>query len=127
MASSFKGDDIFGSGPHRFGMGRQGSFLVTDAQIASPGPNSYPVGVQELDIVVKGRLVAASEAALWTLRDAVTAMLINPPTAGSLIDLAGRTWTGMSFIRYEEAEVVDRGRVWSVAYVATFRKFNTPP
>ena len=127
MASSFTGEDLFGSGPHRFGMGRQGSFVLTDAQGASPGPNSYPSGVQELDIVVKGRLVAASEAALWAVRDEVTAMLIDPPTSGTLIDGAGRTWTGMSFIRYEEDEVVDRGRVWSVAYVATFRKFNTPP
>jgi hypothetical protein len=85
------------------------------------------VGVQELDITVRGRLVATSEAALWTARDAVTAMLINPPTAGALVDHTGRTWTGMSFIRYEEAEVRDRGRVWSMAYTATFRKFNVPP
>jgi hypothetical protein len=127
MASSFKTQDIFGSGPHRFQVGRRGSFVLSDAQIASPGPNTYPVGVQELDITVRGRLVATSEAGLWSVRDAVVAMLINPPTAGTLVDHTGRSWADVSFIRYEEAEVRDRGRVWSVGYTATFRRFNVLP
>jgi hypothetical protein len=127
MPSSFKGQNIFGSGPHRFAQGRQGSFILVDAQIASPGPNSYPSGVQELDVIVTGRLVATSETALWALRDAVTDMLISPPTAGTLIDGAGRSWEDMSFIRFEEGETTDRGRAWSIAYTATFRRFNVAP
>jgi hypothetical protein len=54
-------------------------------------------------------------------------MLINPPTAGTLIDGAGRSWEDMSFIRFEEGETTDRGRAWSIAYTATFRRFNVAP
>lgn len=127
MPSSFKGVNLFASGPHRFHVGVQGSAVLTDAALGSPGPNSYPVGVRELDILVTGRLAASTAAALDTLRDAVTAMLIQPPTAGSLIDAAGRAWADMSFITYEESGPIDRGRVFSVAYEARFRRFNLLP
>lgn len=125
--SSFKGQDLFGSGPHRVTVGTRGSFVLSDAAIASPGPNTYPVGVQELDVVVAGRLTASSESALNTLRDAVVAQLISPPTAGVLVDQAGRSWADLSFIAYEEQGPVDRGRVRSVAYEARFRRFNVAP
>lgn len=122
MASGFKGKALFASGPHRFAMGRQGEVVATDFALGAPGPGTYALGLAELDVVVTGRLVAASEVALWVLRDAVTAELIHPPTAGTLEDGHGRAWTGMSFWRYEEGEV-ERGRVWSVGYTASFRKF----
>ena len=53
-------------------------------------------------------LVAASEAA---------------DQAGVLIDNSGRSFSNMWFIEYTEADRVDRGRVWSVAYTALFRDF----
>jgi len=76
----------------------------------------------ELDVIIVGRLVASGESALWTLRDAVKAQLAHPPTPGTLIDLYGHTWTNMSFLTFQEMDRVDRGRVWSVAYKAIFRK-----
>lgn len=125
--STFKGQNIFGSGPHRFALGRQGAFVVPQSAFGSPGADSISLGMTELDIVVTGRLIAASEAALRTLRDAVVAMLAHPPAPGTLVDNAGRSWPDMSFIHFEEAGPLDRGRAWSVAYEARFRRFNTTP
>ena len=74
-----------------------------------------------------GRLVAASESGLRTLRDAVAAQLLDPPTAGTLVDTTGRSWAGMSLVEYREEPAVDRGRSWSIAYTAVFRKYRAAP
>lgn len=123
MGSSFKGVDLFGSGPHRFTLGKQGQLVLPDLRFGITGPGSFPYGLLELDVIVTGRLVAADDAALWVLRDAVVGAFEATPTPGTLIDLHGRTWGGMAFIRYEEQEVVDRGRVVSIGYEAQFRDF----
>ncbi len=127
MSSSFKSKNLFGSGPHRFAMGKRGELVVSNFALGGGDAGSVWLGLLETDITVRGRLQAATEAALWTLRDAVLAELIDPPTAGTLIDLNGRTWSSMSFVSYVEGDRTDRGRVRSVTYTAIFRKFNTPP
>jgi len=127
MPSSFKSNNLFGSGPHEFALGKQGSVVVSNLSFGGTDPSSTPIGPRELDVVVMGRLVATSEGGLWTLRDAVTAELLNPPSAGTLSDGRGRSWTNMSFISYEETTPTRTGRVWSVAYTATFRRFATLP
>ncbi len=123
MGSSFKGLDLFGSGPQRFTLGRQGHLVLTDLSFGITGPGTYPYGLLELDVLVTGRLVAATDAALWAVRDAIVGAFETLPTPGTLVDLHARSWTEMSFIRYEEQETVDRGRVVSLGYVATFRRF----
>ncbi len=123
--SSYKGQNIFGSGPHRFSVGEQGQTIVSLIQQGGWVAGTVPVGLRELDVIVRGRLVAASESVLWSLRDAVVAMLQETPTAGTLVDDTGRSWATMSFIRYAEDDRRDRGRVWSVAYEAVFRRFRT--
>lgn len=124
MASSFKGVDLFGSGPHRFSLGRQGQMMLTRLYFGDISPGTIPIGLRELDVIVAGRLAAASESALWTLRDAIVAQLQETPTPGTLIDLHGRTWADMTFIDWREGDRTDRGRVRSVAYVAVFRKIR---
>lgn len=126
MASSFKGLDLFGSGPHRFSQGQQGQVIVNGGVIGLYGPQTFAQGIRELEVFVTGRLIASSEAALWALRDAVTAQLIHPPAPGTLIDVHGRSWAQMSFVDYAEEDRTDRGRVWSIGYVATFRKMIDP-
>ncbi len=127
MASSFKGLDLFGSGAHRFALGRQGLYAVPLSVVGGNATlaGSSWFGDLELEVHVRGRLVAASESALWTLRDAVSAQSASTvsPIPGVLIDLHGRTWASMSFYRYEEEDHIDRGRVWSVGYLARFRRF----
>lgn len=120
--SSFKGLNLFGSGPHRFSLAKQGHLLTSDFFFGGAGGGSTAQGLIDLDVVVRGRLIAASDASLWTLRDSVAAQLLDPPTPGTLIDEHGRSWAGMSFVGYVEEDRVDRGRVVSVGYEAVFRK-----
>ncbi|GMV26806.1 MAG: hypothetical protein AMXMBFR58_28370 [Phycisphaerae bacterium] len=122
MASSFNGVDLFGSGPHRFSVSSRGQLLVRDLDLGGLSPKSHPVGLLELEVVVRGRLVAASNSALWTIRDAITAQLQDPPVMGTLVDHTGRGYTDMSFVLYTEDRRTDRGRVHSIAYAARFRR-----
>lgn len=125
MSSSYKGLDLFGSGPHRFSMGKRGQLVVSHFALGAFDAASTPLGLIETDVTVRGRLVAGGETALWALRDAITAQLVHPPDPGTLIDLHGRGWPGMSFISYAEGDRVDRGRARSVAYTAIFRRFDS--
>ncbi len=131
MASFFNALGLFNSGPHRFGHRAIGELVVPNAALNPVQPGSIAAGPLELVIVVAGRLTATTETALWTLRDAIAAQLTDPPVVASLVDHHGRTWTGMSFVRFEPLEPsggqgagrTDRGRVRSIAYRATFVKF----
>jgi len=127
LSSSFKSKNLFGSGPHRFMMSKRGQLVVSSFALGGGDAGSVWLGLVETDITVRGRLQATTEAALWVLRDAVLEELIDPPAAGTLVDLNERSWSTMSFVSYVEGDRTDRGRVRSVAYTAIFRKFNTPP
>ena len=119
--STFNGQNIF-VGPHRFTVGEQGQVLIPLVSQGALDPASIAIGLREVVVTVTGRLVATTEAGLWTLRDAVTSLLTNPPTAADLVDSHGHTWEDFHFVSFKEGERTDRGRVVSVEYVATFRK-----
>ena len=123
MPSSWKGVDLFGSGPHRFSMTRRGFLLAPDFTRDVPTPVLFEYGAMEWDVVVTGRLVASSDSALWTLRDAIQTSL-DAKGLGTLVDLHGRSWTSMFFRRFTTGEVTDRGREVSIGYVAEFHKFT---
>ncbi len=126
MGSSFKGVDLFGSGPHRFSLDRQGHLVVSAfGGFGDFSPDTFPIGLVELEVVVTGRLVASGESALWTLRDAIVAQLEDSftPTPGVLVDHAGRSFADMVIFDYVEDDRVDRGRAWSLGYEARFRRF----
>jgi hypothetical protein len=124
VSSSFKSVDLFGSGPHRFFYGTQGQHVVALRAFSDPSvPGSAAFGDLELEVFVRGRLVAASEAVLWTLRDAITAQSAFSAGSGTLIDHHGRSWSGMTLWSYEEEDRTDRGRLVSIGYEARFRKF----
>ena len=124
MASSFKGNDLFGSGPHRFAQDRQGQLMLSWISLGTVQPGTVALGLTELDVLVSGRLVAASESALWALRDAIVAEFEESPTEGTLIDLHGHEWEDMTFIDFREGEKTDRGRVVSLTYEAVFRQIR---
>lgn len=119
--SSFKGIDLFGSGPHRFTLGPRGQLVTIDYFGGGAGGGSTAQGPIDGTITVRGRLVASTESDLLTLRNAVMAQLQATPTPGTLIDNHNHSWTGMSFVRYVESGPADRGRVWSIGYEATFQ------
>lgn len=127
MPSSFKSLDLFSSGPHRFAVGRQGQVVSSELFLATPASGTVYHGPAELEITVTGRLVAASEAALWALRDAITAQLLDPPEPGTLVDLHGRTWDDMSFVSFKPDDRTDRARGISLGYQARFLRFREYP
>lgn len=127
MPSSFNALDLFGSGPHRFQEGRRGQVWLEPEQQATATDTTELLGEREVEVVVTGRLVAASEAALWTLRDAIAAQLTDPPTAATLEDQHGHQWSDMSFLDFRPADRIDRGRVFSLAYCAIFRRLAGAP
>lgn len=120
MPSSFKAQDIFGSGPHRFRVMAQGELLVPNVEMDPQQSGSTVIGPLDFVVEVTGRLVSSTEAGLWTIRDTITNLLTHPPVAGTLVDLLGRPWTDMSFIRFEPGTQTDRGRARSIGYRATF-------
>jgi hypothetical protein len=120
--SSYRGLDLFGSGPHRFYFGRQGYLLTLDFFGGGSGGGSTAQGLLDLDIFVRGRLVATGEPSLWILRNAIRAELTVSPPVGTLIDNAGRPWANMSLVQYSERGRRDIGRVYSIRYEALFRK-----
>lgn len=122
MGSSFKGVDLFGSGPHRFEMGVQGVVALPLSAVSGTPTDlgTLAIGDRELRVTVRGRLVAGSESALWTLRDAVTAKSVNSEAVGTLVDENGRSWASLKFLKYTELGPTDRGREWSVGYEALF-------
>lgn len=122
--SSFKGEDLFGSGPHRCFVGRRGYVVTPNAFEPGGGPGSGIRDTRELDIWVRGRLVASSEAALWALREAIAAEFTDPAAEGTFVDTAGRAFNKMTMIRYVEEEVRDRGRVFSMGYEVQLREFG---
>lgn len=123
--SSFRGLDLFGSGPHRFVVPDRSLVVIPLWVIASTGYDdglgSVVLGEREVIVEVRGRLVATSESVLWALRGAVAGEADTPQTSGALVDNNGHTWSDMTLVKYEETGAIDRGRVWSMGYVAVFR------
>ncbi len=124
MSSSFKSLDLFGSGTHRFVPHVRGVQLVPYLALGAQVPGSYVLGTQELTIVVAGRLAAADDAALDGLLSAIQGQLDLVGAPGTLIDHHGRTYTTMTFTRFEPEDRIDRGRAVSLAYVARFHRLN---
>jgi len=121
MPSSFKSLNLFGSGPHRFMVGKRGQLMVADLFLKGFGSGTTPQGLIELDVVVTGRLVATSESALRTLESDIAAQLTDPLQVGTVIDLHGRSFANMSFIAFEQTGPTDRNRRFSMPYAARFR------
>ena len=122
MPSSFKGLDLFGSGPHAFRSMREGQLVVSGFALGGSGAGGVALGLVDVEVRVRGRLVAPSEPVLWRLRDAILAQAVDPPSPGVLVDHFGRRWEGMSLVWFEPAERTDRGRERSLAYECAFRR-----
>lgn len=120
MASTYNGQGIFNSGPHRFVEGPRGVQLLSNARLNVTLPGSAAIGALEPTVVVRGRLVASSESALTALVNAVKAQLTSPPTRATLVDHHGRTYSNMDFVEFTAGDRVDRGRQVSLAYEAVF-------
>lgn len=128
MGSSYKGQNLFGSGAHRFVMGRLGRRIVAGSTIAFdptvPGASEW--GDLEVRIEVRGRLVATGDSALWSLRNSILAEADSAVGSGTLIDEHSHSWPDVKLITYEESGATRRGRKVSVAYTAVFGQLTAP-
>ena len=120
MPSSFAGSTLFSSGPHRFHEEPRGVQTIPNTRLNTFSPGNQAIGPLESAVTIRGRLVAASESALWTLRDAIAAKLTYPPTRATLTDNAGRSWPDMDFVTFTPADRTDRNRQFSLTYEARF-------
>jgi hypothetical protein len=112
--SSYDGDDLFGSGPHRFA---QRSAGVRVQQTTAPGVDGARLtmlGRSATRITQTGRLVAAEVPALLALRDAILDKCDG--RAADLVDGQGATSPNMVIVRFEMAGEIDIGRVCSLRY-----------
>ena len=122
-STTFNSLPLFDSGPHRLVHLPIGEAVLPNGVLNPVNPGSTPIGPIELEMEIRGRLIASSESGLWSLRDAIAAQLTHPPTTGSLEEASGRSWSSMSFVRFTAAGPTDRGRTWSIAYTARFIRF----
>jgi hypothetical protein len=123
MASTFAGMALFGSGPHRFAMGRVGRHVLEPDRGQNTLPTTWDRARAELQVVQTGRLIGADEADLWAQVDAIQAEAELPRT-GTLVDHHGRSWTGLTLLRFAPTGPVDRGRVASLGYEAVYRRLG---
>lgn len=117
----FRGLNLFGSGPHRAGTGPRALSLVPNYQFGEPGAGTTLVGALEWEVIIEGRLMASTRAALWSLRDAFTDLINSEPEHGKLVLDDGRQFESMTLVSYTENGPVVPGRAWSVGYKAVFR------
>lgn len=121
--SSFKGVDLFGSGPHRFSVGPMGQTL-RERSFLFGSPSEFgkiPVGALDLEVFVSGRLIADDDAGLWSVVDVIDQQLVSFTPSGELLDGRGRSWSAMYLVGFEMDEGFSRGRRVSVGYTASFR------
>lgn len=118
--STFAGLGLFNSGPHRFALKTLGALWVPPLAL-DPLQSRVEVFAVNLELQIKqtGRLVALTEADLWSQVEAIRAR-VNARTLGTLVDNTGQTWTGMTLLTFRPAEEVDRGRLFSLAYTADY-------
>lgn len=113
--SSFNSEDLFSSGPCTFEVGPRGLQWARKIDLGMSAPGIEVLGDHTPTVRVRGRLTAASAAALTTLTDALEAQ-VN--TKGDLFDDAGRTWSGLTMIEVLYDGPPEVGRVCSIGYTA---------
>ena len=123
MGSTFAGLSLFDSGPHRFVVGRLGRLTRGPFRTPLDLPVTTDEGVREVLVIQTGRLVAATNAALWQLVDAIQTQSELPLT-GTLVDHHGRVWLNMTLFRFQPGEQIDRGRKVSLEYEARYLQFG---
>jgi hypothetical protein len=121
MGSRFKGDDLFGNGPHVFVVRREGRRVIPLSALSDPSvEGSSEFGDYELRVEVRGRLVSGTESGLWSQRDDIVSEGASGNSAGTLEDHHGHDYEDVSLFWFEPTGPIERGRVYSLPYVALF-------
>lgn len=121
MNATYRGVGIFSSGPHRVVAGPRELSIVPNFQLNLPGAGSTIIGISDWEVVIEGRLVAATDAALRTLREVFVDLIADPTISGELVTPDGFSYVSLYFTGYEETGPVARGRTKSIGYRVTLR------
>lgn len=133
MAITYNDSAIFGAGPQRVLVGPRGAQLRNrwEANVSPKQAGSVVVGPLEETVVVRGRLVGATHAAVETQRVALASAAKAEGPPAKLTDSFGRTWNDMLFVRVTFgagspgrgiSEGFEAGRDVSLSFEAEFRK-----
>lgn len=123
MASTFASLSLFNSGPHRFILGKLGRYTRGPFQTPAELPFTSNDALRELSIIQSGRLIAATNAELWTLIDAVQ-LRAEQGLVGTLVDHQGKQWTNLTLHNFQPERRIDRGRSFSVRYRCDYLRFG---
>ncbi len=126
MASTFAGLALYNSGPHRFVIRSVGRLFLPAFVIDELQTDTAVFGPRELAIIQTGRLVATTDAALWSQVDLIR-QHAEAALTGDLVEGSGRTWMDMTLLRFQPDDRVDRGRDVSLGYRADYIELNNPP
>ena len=132
MAITYNDSAIFGAGPQRVLVGPRGAAAESVGGERSPKQaGSVVVGPLEETVVVRGRLVGATHAAVESQRAALASAAKAEGPPAKLTDSFGRTWNDMLFVRVTFgagspgrgiSEGFEAGRDVSLSFEAEFRK-----
>jgi len=116
MGVTFAGAALFDSGPHRFAVRAAGRVWLPPFAVDELQSTIY-VGpdILELAIIQTGRLVADTDAQVWTLFDAIRTRAEAKQKA-ALVETSGRAWPDMTILRIAPQGPLDRARKVSMPY-----------
>ncbi len=112
--SSFKQQDLFGSGPHRFAVGGLAERHELAEHPNADGATVTPLGRGARRIEQTGTLIADDPAALQAQFEAIEQAMDG--ASGELIDDVGRTHSGLLMISFDPDPMRRVGPRWAADY-----------
>lgn len=118
--SSYRGKDLFGSGPHRFTIGGIAARTAVHTMPGVDGVRRTPGGRSPRSIEQRGTLIADDLASLDALRAAIEAEL-NGRT-GELIDEFNRSHADVVMLTFESKQVRRVGPRYALDYTIEYEQ-----
>ena len=112
--SSFGGESLFDSGPHRFLVGGLSLRHTLHDAIGGAGVGLSPQGHRAREITQTGELLGDSRDALHDLMVGIEGKLDGQ--ARQLVDELGRTWRDTVMLRFDSGPMARLGPRFRVAY-----------
>lgn len=116
--SSFKGQNLFGSGPHCFAVGGLAERHEATEQPGVDGATVTPLGRGARRIEQTGALAADNPVGLVQQFEAIEAAMDG--MAGQLVDDVGRVHEGVLLVSFEPRPMGRVGRRWACDYTARY-------
>lgn len=116
--STFDGQDLFGSGPHRFEVPALEVRMQRSAAAGADGVRVSTAGLAGREIAQSGVLTAASAAGLQTQVDAIRGVMDG--RVGTLVDHLGLAHPNVSLVSFRPRGAMEVGRLYSLRYEARY-------